>query len=52
MFRFFQRSRERYMATSTNSRRVLAPAGASHQFVYEHPDFVIATMREAVRRDL
>lgn len=48
MFRFFQRSRERYLATSTNARRVVAPPGSTHQFVYEHSDFVIATLREAV----
>jgi pimeloyl-ACP methyl ester carboxylesterase len=49
MINFFAQSRERYMATSSNSRRVLAPAGTTHQFVYERPDFIIETMREAVR---
>lgn len=48
MFRFFQRSRERYMATSTNARRIVAPPGSTHQFVYEQPDFVGAVLVEAV----
>jgi pimeloyl-ACP methyl ester carboxylesterase len=49
MINFFARSRERYMAISSNSRRVVAPAGTTHQFVYERPDFIIETMREAIR---
>jgi pimeloyl-ACP methyl ester carboxylesterase len=51
MINFFARSRERYMAASTRSRRVYAPAGSTHQFVYTHPDFIIDVMREAVRPD-
>lgn len=50
MVNFFARSRERYLATSSQSRRIFAPPGATHNFVYEHPDFLIETMREAVRR--
>ncbi|QMW23794.1 alpha/beta hydrolase [Sandaracinobacteroides saxicola] len=49
MINFFARSRERYMATSSNARRIVAPAGTTHQFVYERPDFIIDTMREAIR---
>lgn len=49
MFRFFQLTRERYLAASRNARRVYAPAGSTHQFVYQNTDFVIETMREAVR---
>jgi pimeloyl-ACP methyl ester carboxylesterase len=48
MFRFFAASRERYLAASTNSRRVVAPAGSGHNFVYEHPDWTIGVMREAI----
>jgi pimeloyl-ACP methyl ester carboxylesterase len=49
MINFFARSRERYMAISSNSCRVVAPAGTTHQFVYERPDFLIETMRAAIR---
>lgn len=49
MLRFFQRTRERYLATSSNARRIYAPPGATHQFVYEMPAFVIETMRDAIR---
>jgi pimeloyl-ACP methyl ester carboxylesterase len=46
MQRFFQRTRERYLAASSRSHRVYAPPGSTHQFVYEHPDFVAQTMRD------
>lgn len=49
MFRFFAATRERYLATSTRSRRVVAPKGAGHNFVYELPDWTIGVMREAIR---
>lgn len=49
MLRFFQRTRERYLATSSNARRIYAPPGATHQFVYQMPEFLIETMRAAVR---
>ncbi len=48
MFHFFAATRERYLATSTRSRRVVAPKGAGHNFVYEMPDWTIAVMREAI----
>ncbi len=48
MVNFFARSRERYMGVSSNSRRVVAPAGTTHQFVYERPDFVVTTIRDAI----
>lgn len=51
MFRFFQRSRERYMASSTASRRIIAPPGSTHLFVYDHPDFVADVLRQAIRPD-
>jgi pimeloyl-ACP methyl ester carboxylesterase len=48
MFRFFAATRERYLATSSRSRRVVAPAGSGHNFVYEAPEFTIAVMREVI----
>jgi len=48
MFRFYAASRERYLATSTRSHRVVAPVGAGHNFVYELPEFTIGVMREIV----
>jgi len=48
MFNFFAATRERYLATSTRSRRIVAPKGAGHNFVYELPDWTIAVMREAI----
>ncbi|QGN55647.1 alpha/beta fold hydrolase [Novosphingobium sp. Gsoil 351] len=50
MINFYARSRERYLAASSRSRRVVAPPGSTHQFVYTHADFVIGTLSEAVRR--
>lgn len=46
MLNFFASSRERYMAASTRSRRVVTPPGTTHQFVVEEPDFVLALMRD------
>ena len=46
MLRFYTRTRERYMATSSRSERLYAPAGTGHNFVYETPEFAA----EAVRR--
>jgi pimeloyl-ACP methyl ester carboxylesterase len=48
MSRFYAASRERYLATSTRSRRVVAPAGAGHNFVYELPEWTIGVMRDAL----
>jgi hypothetical protein len=48
MFHFFAATRERYLATSTRARRIVAPKGAGHNFVYEMPDWTIAVMREAI----
>ena len=48
MFRFFAATRERYLPTSTRARRVVAPKGSGHNFVYEHPDWTIAVMRELI----
>lgn len=49
MARFFAATRERYLATSANSRRIYAPAGTGHNFPYEAPDAVVAAVLEAVR---
>ena len=46
MFRFFAATRERYLATSTRSRRIVAPAGSGHNFVYEEADWTVSVMRE------
>ena len=51
MFRFYAASRERYLASSTRSRRVVAPAGAGHNFVYELPEFTIGVMRQIIFGD-
>ena len=48
MFRFFAATRERYLATSTRSRRVVAPKGSGHNFVYEDPDWTIGVMRDVI----
>jgi pimeloyl-ACP methyl ester carboxylesterase len=48
MFHFFAATRERYLATSTRARRIVAPKGAGHNFVYEIPDWTMAVMREAI----
>ncbi len=45
---FLDATRERYMAASNNSKRIIAPEGTGHNFVYEVPDFVIETMRDVV----
>jgi pimeloyl-ACP methyl ester carboxylesterase len=48
MFRFYAATRERYLATSTNSRRIVAPRGAGHNFVYEQPEWTIAALRHVI----
>jgi pimeloyl-ACP methyl ester carboxylesterase len=48
MFRFFAATRERYLATSTRARRVVAPKGSGHNFVYEIPDWTIGVMRDVI----
>lgn len=51
MARFFAATRERYLATSTRSRRVVAPKGSGHNFVYEIPDWTIGVLRELICAD-
>ena len=48
MFAFFAATRERYLATSSNSRRIVAPKGSGHNFVYEHPQWTADVMRAVV----
>jgi hypothetical protein len=47
-FHIFAATRERHLATSTQSRRVVAPAGSGHNLIHEAPEFTIAVMREAI----
>jgi pimeloyl-ACP methyl ester carboxylesterase len=51
MARFFSATRERYLAASTRSRRVVAPKGAGHNFVYEQPEWTIGVLRELICAD-
>lgn len=46
--RFYQRTRERYMAASTRTQRIYAPQGTGHNFPYETPEFVIETIRRVL----
>jgi len=39
-------TRERYMAISTRSRRIVAPEGTGHNFIYEVPEWVVGVFRE------
>lgn len=48
MQRFFARNRERYLAVSSRSERVVAPKGSGHNFPYEAAEFTIATIRRAL----
>lgn len=51
MQRFFAATRERYLATSTRARRVVAPKGSGHNFVYELPEWTIDTLRPLICGD-
>ncbi len=46
--RFYTLTRERYMQVSTRAVRVYAPDGSGHNFPYEHPEFVLETMRRVL----
>ena len=41
---FYAVARERYLDYSNNSTRIVAPADASHNFLYEYPDFTIEVL--------
>lgn len=45
---FLKRSRLRYLASSSRSTLVRAPAGTSHNFPYEVPEFVVETVRRVL----
>ncbi|MGH6932327.1 MAG: alpha/beta hydrolase [Dongiaceae bacterium] len=45
--RFYSRSRERYLATSTQAKRIYAPKGTGHNFPIEAPEFLADVIREA-----
>ncbi|HEX4267181.1 MAG TPA: alpha/beta hydrolase [Steroidobacteraceae bacterium] len=49
MRRIFAHSRERYLATSTTSRRIYSPAGTGHNFPYEAPEFVAEVVRSCLK---
>lgn len=44
-------TRERYLAVSSRSERVVAPAHTGHNFIYEEPHFVVQLMRELLDRE-
>ncbi len=46
--RFYRHTRERYLAASSRSQRIVTPAGTGHNFPYETPDFVIEVIRRAI----
>lgn len=48
MRRFFALNRFRYLATSSNSRRLPAPAGSGHNFPFFHPEVVIEALRSVI----
>jgi hypothetical protein len=43
---FYAVARERYLDYSNNSTRIVAPADASHNFLYEYPEFTIGVLRK------
>jgi pimeloyl-ACP methyl ester carboxylesterase len=46
--RFYTLTRERYMDVSSRSVRVFAPDGSGHNFPFEHPEFMVETMRRVL----
>lgn len=51
MMRFFAAARERYLALSSRSRRVVAPPGSGHNFVYEIPEWTVGVLRDIIDAD-
>lgn len=49
--RFYTRTRERYLASSTRSERVFMPAGSGHNFPATLPDAVLDVVRTALEHD-
>lgn len=46
--RFLEQSRRRYLKASTRSEFIRVPAGSSHNFPYEVPEFVVETVRRVL----
>ena len=46
--RFYRQTRERYLAASSRSERIVTPAGTGHNFPYETPEFVIDVIRRVL----
>jgi pimeloyl-ACP methyl ester carboxylesterase len=46
---FLNATRERYLAASSNSTRIIAPEGTGHNFPYQVPEFVIKTMHDILK---
>ena len=46
--RFWDRSRERYLQVAEHVDRIYAPEGSSHNFPYEHPEFVLDVVRRVL----
>ena len=49
--RFYELTRQRYLAASSRSERIVTPAGTGHNFPYETPGFVIDVIRRVLDRD-
>lgn len=47
LLNLLKRGRERYMAVSDRSQRIVAPAGTGHNFIYEAPQTVVDAVRTA-----
>jgi pimeloyl-ACP methyl ester carboxylesterase len=45
---FVEHTRLRYLQTSSRSELVYAPEGSTHNFPYEHPDFVLGLVQGAL----
>ncbi len=46
--RFYELTRQRYLAASSRSERIVTPAGTGHNFPYETPGFVIDVIRRVL----
>ncbi|MYE10427.1 MAG: alpha/beta hydrolase [Gammaproteobacteria bacterium] len=46
--RFYELTRQRYLAASSRSERIVTPAGTGHNFPYETPEFVIDVIRRVL----
>lgn len=46
--RLYERTRERFLAASTNAERIYTPAGTTHFFAWESPEAVIEVVRRAL----